>query len=333
MLAGVLAVQARYTQQLSAVGFLGTEIAVRYTSAYEINIRSTLLPLMEGDGIVRVRRLLCSCCARSVFPARSLWHPLQTRGLWQDWLGLGARMRDIAGWSCCTSSPKRLFGSSSRPPVRLRRLAEPGHAGRPLAQVHARRGPDHAAAVVQQRQPGGPSGGKCDHRSFLGPAVDGRHPGTRGQRHRQRNGGGGGAAGCSGEFPSEVSLRPLWTCKLTVCACICSTPTQHPVPAVMVDVPVLALSDASLPSGQLLQLNASLILWGVHDEDMTRAPVTLDLSQRTLPVWRLGPAGQLFVQRVVSPASRTKVVADASGRARAQLKHSSPDGRAHLFAK
>ncbi len=47
--------QARYTQQLSAIGFLGTEIVTRYTSAYELNMRKILMPVLDGDGILRVR--------------------------------------------------------------------------------------------------------------------------------------------------------------------------------------------------------------------------------------------------------------------------------------
>ncbi len=88
---------------------------------------------------------------------------------------------------------------------------------------------------------------------------------------------------------------------------------QHPVPAVLLEIPVLTLDDTSLPSRQPLQLDASLILWGAHDEDVTRTPVTLNLTRRTFPVWRLGPAGQLFVQRMVSLAGTSEATPLAVG--------------------
>lgn len=87
----LLAVQARYTEQLSALGFLDTEIAIRYTSTFELNMRTILLPVLDGDGVLRVRmmRPQAKCegagrplCAEDTQPRclHSLWFKLRQDG-------------------------------------------------------------------------------------------------------------------------------------------------------------------------------------------------------------------------------------------------------------
>ncbi len=44
-----------YTRQLGNLGVLFPQTVIRFTTAYELNMRSLLLPMLDGNGIMRVR--------------------------------------------------------------------------------------------------------------------------------------------------------------------------------------------------------------------------------------------------------------------------------------
>ncbi len=74
---------------------------------------------------------------------------------------------------------------------------------------------------------------------------------------------------------------------------------QFPIPAAVLNVPSLALSESVLPGG--LDLDAPLQLWGPFNDDPSHVvPWPLvDLSGRTTPLFNLTATGQIFVARMV----------------------------------
>ncbi len=72
-----------------------------------------------------------------------------------------------------------------------------------------------------------------------------------------------------------------------------STLVQLPIPAVMLFTPSLAVPEAALPP---LSLAAPLMLLG---PPTWAAPATLDLTNRTAPLFAISAGGALYVSHIV----------------------------------